>query len=69
MTPARQRLPNRRPTHTATLDVDGQTLTATIGFDPVTGHPRELFLSGSKQGSSLDAKTGHFCGLGVVGEF
>ncbi len=55
MSSARTRLPNRRPAHTATLDVGGQTLTATVGFDPATGQPRELFLSGGKRGSSLDA--------------
>ena len=55
MSSARTRLPNRRPAHTATLDVGGQTLTATVGLEPATGQPRELFLSGGKRGSSLDA--------------
>ena len=50
----RERLPNRRPSHTETLEVAGQTFTATEGFDGV-GRPRELFLSGSKQGSLLNA--------------
>ena len=52
---ARQRLPNRRPSHIETLEAAGQTLTACIGFDPATGQPREVFLNGSKEGSQFDA--------------
>ncbi len=55
MTPARQRLPNRRPAHTETLEVDGQTFTATVGFDPKNGSPRELFLKAGKEGSLLNS--------------
>ena len=33
----------------------GQEFTACVGFDPETGQPRELFLSGGKQGSQVDA--------------
>ena len=58
MTTTRQRLPNRRPSHTEALEVDGQTFTATVGFDPKTGQPREVFISGGKQGSMLDALLG-----------
>ncbi len=36
LTPARARLPNRRPSHLETLEVDGQTITACVGFDPAT---------------------------------
>ncbi len=50
----RKRLPNRRPSHTETLEVDGRALTATIGFDPESGQPRELFLTAGKEGSMLD---------------
>ena len=53
--PIRQRLPSRRPSHTETLQVDGQTFTATVGFDPETGQPRELFLTAGKEGSLLSA--------------
>ncbi len=53
--PARARLPNRRPSHVETLEVDGQIITACIGFDPTTGRPREVFLNGSKEGSQFDA--------------
>ncbi len=52
---ARQRLPNRRPAHTEALDADGQALVATVGFDPKSGQPRELFLTACKEGSLLNA--------------
>ncbi len=55
MTPARARLPDRRPSHLETLEVGGQVITACVGFDPVTGQPRELFLNGGKEGSQFDA--------------
>ena len=42
----RKRLPNRRPSYTETLEVDGQALTATVGFDPKSGQPCELFIVG-----------------------
>jgi ribonucleoside-diphosphate reductase alpha chain len=55
MTAVRKRLPNRRPSHTETLEAAGQAVTATIGFDPADDQPRELFLTGGKEGSTLDA--------------
>ncbi len=55
MTASRARLPNRRPSHTEALEVDGQTFEATVGFDPESGQPREIFLSGGKQGSMMDS--------------
>ncbi len=48
---SRQRLPNRRPSHTETLEVGGQAFTATIGFDPESGRPCELFLDAYKRDS------------------
>ncbi len=51
----RTRLPNRRPSHTETLEVGGQKVIATVGFDPETGQPRELFLNAGKEGSMLNA--------------
>ena len=51
----RKRLPNRRPAHTETLKVDGQAFTASVGFDPETGQPRELFLTAGKEGSLLNS--------------
>ena len=32
--------PARRPSHIETLEVDGQVITACVGFDPVTNQPR-----------------------------
>ena len=54
-TSSRQRLPNRRPSHTETLQVGGQVFMATVGFDPETGRPREIFLNADKEGSFLNA--------------
>jgi len=36
------------------IEVDGQTCTACVGFNRL-GQPREIFLSGNKEGSALDA--------------
>ncbi len=55
MIPTRARLPNRRPSHVETLDVAGQSITASIGFDPATNRPYEVFLNGGKEGSQVDA--------------
>ncbi len=54
-TSPRQRLPNRRPAHTEALEVAGQAFTATVGFDPESGQPRELFMAVGKEGSLLNA--------------
>ena len=54
-TSTRQRLPNRRPARTESLEVAGQAFTATVGFDPETGQPRELFLDASKRDSMFGA--------------
>ncbi len=54
-TSLRQRLPNRRTSHTEALEVAGQSFTATVGFDPESGQPRELFLTAGKEGSMLNA--------------
>ena len=51
----RQRLPSRRPCHTEALEIAGQAFTATIGFDPESDQPRELFLMAGKEGSMLNA--------------
>ena len=53
--PHRQRLPNRRPSHTETLEVSGQKVIATVGFDPQIGQPREIFMAAGKEGSMLNA--------------
>lgn len=57
----RQKLPNRRPCVTETIEVCDhpgavpQRYHLSIGFDPETGVPRELFLSGPKTGTQLAA--------------
>ena len=53
--PHRHRLPNRRPSHTATLEVAGQIFTATIGLDPEDGRPCEVFLTAGKEGSLINS--------------
>ncbi len=53
-TSPRQRLPNRRLSHTETLEVAGQVFTATVGFDDC-GRPREVFMAAGKEGSLLNA--------------
>ncbi len=45
----------RRPCHTEALEIAGQSFTATIGFDPESDQPRELFLTAGKEGSMLNA--------------
>ena len=52
--PSRTRLPNRRPLITESLFVGGQTIEASVGFD-AAGRPRELFLTGAKDGTDLAA--------------
>ena len=51
----RQRLPNRRPSETRELQLPHATVVATVGFDPTDGRPRELFLSGAKDGTEMAA--------------
>ncbi len=53
--PDRHRLPNRRPSHTATLEVGGQIFTGTVGFDPEDGRPCEVFLTAGPEGSLINA--------------
>ena len=55
MMPTRSRLPNRRPAHTETLTVGGQVFEATVGIDPESGQPREIFLRAGKEGSLLNS--------------
>ncbi len=49
----RARLPNRRPSETATLEVGGQKFEVCVGFDPETGRPLEVFLNAGKEGSGF----------------
>jgi hypothetical protein len=54
MPPLRERLPNRRRCETTTLEVAGQRFAACVGFDRA-GWPREVFLSGAKDGSGMSS--------------
>ena len=49
----RERLPNRRPQLTRTLTSNGQELKVSVGLDMRTGHPREVFVTGAKDGSEF----------------
>ena len=51
--PARRRLPNRRPALTRTIDAGNHRLEVTIGLDPADGRPREVFVDGVKNGGEL----------------
>ncbi len=55
MISVRTPLPNRRLAITETLEVAGHTFHATVGFDPRDGRPREVFLTGAKDGTQLAA--------------
>lgn len=54
-TPERKRLPARRPTTIEDVTVNGIPMTVTIGYDPATAAPLEVFLNGGKEGSAFDA--------------
>ena len=54
MTPARARLPNRRPAVTQDIEVGGHRFTASVGFDE-HDRAKEVFLSGAKDGTDLAA--------------
>ena len=51
---ARRRLPNRRPQTVLEVEHGGSIFTVGVGSFP-DGRPSELFVSGSKTGSELDA--------------
>lgn len=51
----RQRLPNRREAFIQTIEVGGRRYEAAVGFDPLTGEPREIFLSGARDGTDMAA--------------
>lgn len=59
---ARNRLPDRRPSVSISFDFGEPgretEFQATIGVDPTTGEPQEIFWSGSRVGSTLDALLG-----------
>ena len=49
----RTQLPNRRPNQTLDLEHRGLTFNVTVGFDPRTGAPMEVFGSTSRAGSDF----------------
>ncbi len=51
----RKRLPTRRPNETTDMVYDGTLYAVTVGFQPDTGEPREIFTHGARVGSSMDA--------------
>ena len=51
----RERLPDRRPNQTMDLVYDGTLYAVTVGFQPDTGEPREIFTHGARVGSNMDA--------------
>ena len=60
--PERTRLPDRRPSETLSIEAGVEPnlvqAFATVGFDPATGAPREIFLDGKagiKTGSAMEA--------------
>lgn len=53
--PRRKRLPHRREAFVHTIEVGGQRYEAAVGFDPLTGEPREIFLSGARDGTDMAA--------------
>ena len=51
----RERLPDRRPNETTDMVYDGTLYAVTVGFQPDTGEPREIFTHGARVGSNMDA--------------
>lgn len=49
----RKKLPQDRPSDTHTVTIGGSTLYLTVGKDPDTGEPRELFIRISKYGATV----------------
>ena len=56
--PVRTPLPGRRPSVTLRVEAGGLAAHTTVGYDPVSGAPREVFLrpsGGAKSGSTVEA--------------
>ena len=51
----RRKLPNRRPNVSIEFETEGRAYTVTVGLDPSTAQPREIFISDAKAGSGMDA--------------
>ncbi len=52
---ARAHLPTRRQQVTHSVSFGGQHWAVSIGLDPATGQPKEVFLNGPKAGSDAEA--------------
>lgn len=50
----RARLPDRRPAVTERFSYKDTWYEVTIGFDPATARPAEIFLSGAKEGTDME---------------
>lgn len=57
----RQRLPDRRPCETRAMVWRGVEIAVTVGFDPASGEPREVFATGYRYGSDLAAALDDAC--------
>ena len=49
----RSRLPDRRPSETMTTQFKGRQIEVTLGLDPRTMAPREVFATGFKEGTDM----------------
>ncbi len=58
---ARQQLPQRRPNQTFDLSHGNMSFAVTLGYDPATGEPREVFTHGVKVGSTMDGILNDTC--------
>ncbi len=57
----RERLTDRRPNQTVELTHDNMAFSVTLGYDPATGEPREVFTHGVKVGSTMDGILNDTC--------
>ena len=58
----RERLPTRRPSETRRLEWAGRRIHVTIGYDPVSREPREIFYNGGyRSGSDMEALVSDLC--------
>lgn len=60
---ARTPLPNRRPSSTSEIAFRGFPITVTVGYDPATGQPREVFANSGRSGSDMQAALSDACVL------
>lgn len=57
----RTKLPNRRPNETVKIEHKGLTFFVTVGYDPETGSPMEVFGSTARSGSDFAALLNDAC--------